>query len=405
MLASSAYFKTSRFADWPLAVKSILGFWAFYALTVVARAFLGSDPITAIQNRMLTIIVGMALTFLVYAAIASFARHGSIGRKTVIAGIASFIAACAMAGILIAAQGKMRESREEFRYQAREGFIIVEKGKEVRIERAAAEPLVFTWPSIQELNPNKRFRYAADNAMVWLFFFAAWSAYYLAAIAQGEALRAQRRAAEAEAMARAAQVRALRYQINPHFLFNTLNSLSSLVMSSRRNEAEEMILKLSTFFRSSLSLDPSDDVTLAEEIALQRLYLDIEMVRFPKRLKVDIDVPPDLENARLPGMILQPVVENAIKYGVSQTRDTVTLRIAAREAGPGRITIEVSNSGKPETAETRRGDGPDGVGVGLTNVCQRLTARFGAAAQCEFGPVAEGGYRVVLTLPLDRTDG
>jgi two-component system LytT family sensor kinase len=404
MLATSTYFGTSRFADWPLAVKSILGFWLFYALTVVARAFLGSDPLTAMQNRLLTISVGVGLTFLVYFAIASFAREGSIGRKTVVAGIASFLAACAMSGILIAAQDKLRESREEFRYQAREGFIIIEKGKEVRIERAAAEPLVFTWPSIQELDTNKRFRYAADTAITWLFFFAAWSAYYLAAIAQGEALRAQRRAAEAEAMARAAQVRALRYQINPHFLFNTLNSLSSLVMSSRRNEAEEMILKLSTFFRSSLSLDPTDDVTLAEEIALQRLYLDIEMVRFPKRLKAEFDIPSELENARLPGMILQPVVENAIKYGVSQTREKVTLRIAAREAGPGRFTIEVVNSGNIESS-VKRGDAPDGVGVGLTNVCQRLTARFGPAAQCEFGPVAEGGYRVVLTLPLDRTDG
>jgi len=404
MLATSTYLRTSRFTDWPLAVKSILGFWLFYALTVVARAFLGTDPLTAMQNRLLTISVGVSLTFLVYFAIASFAREGTIGRKTVVAGIASFLAACAMSGILIAAQDKLRESREEFRYQAREGFIIVEKGKEVRIERAAAEPLVFTWPSILELDPNKRFRYAADNAMVWLFFFAAWSAYYLAAIAQGEALRAQRRAAEAEAMARSAQVRALRYQINPHFLFNTLNSLSSLVMSSRPSEAEEMILKLSTFFRSSLSLDPTEDVSLAEEIALQRLYLDIEMVRFPKRLKAEFDIPSELENAKLPGMILQPVVENAIKYGVSQSREKVTLRIAAREAGPGRFTIEIVNSGNL-TSSKKRGDVPDGVGVGLTNVCQRLTARFGPAAHCEFGPVAEGGYRVVLTLPLDRTDG
>ena len=404
MLASSTYLRTSRFADWPLAVKSILGFWLFYALTVVARAFLGTDPLTAMQNRLLTISVGIGLTFLVYFAIASFAREGSIGRKTVVAGIASFLAACAMSGILIAAQDKLRDSREEFRYQAREGFIIIEKGKEVRIERAAAEPLVFTWPSIHELDPNKRVRYAADSAMIWLFFFAAWSAYYLAAIAQGEALRAQRRAAEAEAMARSAQVRALRYQINPHFLFNTLNSLSSLVMSSRPTEAEEMILKLSTFFRSSLSLDPTDDVSLAEEIALQRLYLDIEMVRFPKRLKAEFDIPSELENAKLPAMILQPVIENAIKYGVSQSRNKVTLRIAAREAGPGRFTIEIVNSGNIEPS-TKRGDHPDGVGVGLTNVCQRLTARFGPAAQCEFGPVAEGGYRVVLTLPLDRTDG
>jgi LytS/YehU family sensor histidine kinase len=197
----------------------------------------------------------------------------------------------------------------------------------------------------------------------------------------------------------------LRYQVNPHFLFNTLNSLSSLVMSGRPQEAEEMILKLSTFFRSSLSLDPSADVTLAEEIALQSLYLDIERVRFPKRLKVEIDVPANLESARLPALILQPVVENAIKYGVSATRDKVVLTIAAREAGPGRVRLEVTNSGKAIKKERPRENGFAGTGVGLSNVCERLRARFGNAAHCVFGPTDEGGYRVVMTLPLDRTDG
>jgi two-component system LytT family sensor kinase len=163
-----------------------------------------------------------------------------------------------------------------------------------------------------------------------------------------------------------------------------------------------MILKLSNFFRSSLSLDPAADVTLAEEIALQRLYLDIEKVRFPRRLKVEFDVPQELESARLPALILQPLVENAIKHAVSPTRDTVTLRIAAREAGPGRFTIEVSNyGGRPKPGEN---GAPDGTGVGIGNVCQRLAARFGSLAKCEYGPTGDGGYRVVVTLPLDRSD-
>jgi LytS/YehU family sensor histidine kinase len=175
-------------------------------------------------------------------------------------------------------------------------------------------------------------------------------------------------------------------------------------MSGRPQEAEEMILKLSTFFRSSLSLDPSADVTLAEEIALQRLYLDIERVRFPKRLQVDIEVPAGLETARLPALILQPVVENAIKYGVSPTREKVVLKIVAREAGPGRLTLEVSNTGT--RAPVRPDDnGFAGTGLGLGNVCERLRARFGNAANCEFGPIDGGGYRVVMTLPLDRADG
>src|SRR5207237_6086727 len=133
------------------------------------------------------------------------------------------------------------------------------------------------------------------------------------------------------------------YQINPHFLFNTLNSLSSLVMTGRGDRAETMLLALSTFFRTSLSIDPSADVTLAEEIDLQRLYLDIEKARFPDRLHVEIDVPEELEQARLPALLLQPIVENAIKYGVSKSRKAILVRIAARSLDGNRMTLEISN--------------------------------------------------------------
>ena len=262
-----------------------------------------------------------------------------------------------------------------------------------------------TLPKIGELDPNKRIRFALDAAVIWLFFFLAWSAFYLANQAQAEALGAKRRAVEAESAAQAAQVRALRYQVNPHFLFNTLNSLSSLIIGGRAEEAESMVLKLSNFFRQSLTLDATADISLAEEVALQRLYLDIEKVRFPRRLKAEFDIPEELEKARLPGLILQPIVENAIKHAVSLTRDKVELKIAAREAGPGRFTIEVSNSGGGRPAQARSTNGVESTGVGIANVCQRLTARFGSLASCEYGPTADGGYRVLLTLPLDRGDG
>ena len=395
--------RTGRFADWRLALKSILGFWLFYALTVISRAFMGADPWTVLQNKAVTIVAGIVLTLGIYAAIQLFALRASIRRRAIVAAVGSFIAAAAIAGVLIAADRYQEKPQDEQSYVSREGYRVIELGNTMRIERDGQAPLTVTWPHISALNPYLQFRIAADSAVVWLFFFAAWSAFYIAMLAQAEALGARRRAAEAESAARSAQVRALRYQVNPHFLFNTLNSLSSLVMSGRPEEAESMILKLSTFFRSSLSLDPSADVTLAEEIALQSLYLDIELVRFPKRLKVEIDVPANLASARLPGLILQPVVENAIKYGVSPTREKVILRIAAREAGPGRFTLEVSNTGK--RTKRRSGDTPEGTGVGLGNVCERLLARFGNAAQCEFGPIEDGGYRVVMTLPLDRTDG
>ena len=394
----------TRFADWRLALKSILAFWLVYYLTVVARAFLSPDPGTILLNRSLTLVIGILLTGAIYAAITLFASRGNLRRLIIVGVLASFIAAATHAAVLIAVDRYQEKPQDELRFTSREGHTVTETGNMMRVEREGHEPLVLTFPRIGELEPWFQFRVAADSTVTWFFFFAAWSAFYIAMLSQAQALGAQRRAAEAESAARAAQVRALRYQVNPHFLFNTLNSLSSLVMSGRPQEAEEMILKLSTFFRSSLSLDPSADVTLAEEIALQRLYLDIERVRFPKRLKVEIDVPPELESALLPALILQPVVENAIKYGVSPTRDKVVLRIAAREAGPGRLTVEVRNSGKPPSARVHD-DTPEGTGVGLGNVCERLRARFGSAAQCEFGPMDGGGYRVVMTLPLDRADG
>jgi len=293
------------------------------------------------------------------------------------------------------------QNKEQFRFQAREGFTVVEQGNQVRIERTAAEPLVLTMPGVRELDSMKKVRYGLDASVVWLFFFLAWSAFYLANQAQADALGAQRRLADAESAAQAAQVRALRYQVNPHFLFNTLNSLSSLVMTGRTDRAEAMLLALSTFFRTSLSLDPSANVTLAEEIDLQRLYLDIEKARFPDRLHVEIDVPLELEQARLPALLLQPIVENAIKYGVSKSRKAVVIRIEARHLDDHRMVVEVSNRLKNGGKDELPAATHEGTGVGLANVCQRLDARFGGRATCRYGAMSGGGFKVALTMPVD----
>lgn len=393
------------FADWQLGLRTILGFWAVYSGTVIARAFLGTDPGTILANKLVTLTVGILLTVLLYAAIATFARGSRMHRKAVVAAIGSILASGAMSASLVLTEGQLKKSKEEFRIQGRDGVTLIQKDGKLRIERNAGDPVVLTMPTLNDLQQRDQFRVAADAAVVWLFFFAAWSAVYIAAVSQREALDMQKRAAAAESAAQLAQVRALRYQVNPHFLFNTLNSLSSLVMSGRPDEAEAMILKLSTFFRSSLSLDPTADVSLAEEIELQRHYLDIEKVRFPRRLKVEIDVPDALSSARLPALILQPIVENAIKYGLGNTRDKVTLRITAEEPLPGRLRIEISNFGGTALKAARKPATPSGTKVGLANVAQRLGARFGRAAGVEHGPLEGGGYKVALTLPMSRGDG
>ena len=392
------------FADWPLAARSILGFWLFYALTVVIRAFLGGDPITLLQNKTVTITAGIVLTFGIYMVLARFARAASLRRRVVVAIAASLGAAALMAGTLIYAERYQDKPQDEVHYVSTEGYQITELGNAMRIERPNAEPLTVTWPSVAALDTYTQFRIAVDSTVSWLFFFMAWSAYYLAIHAQGQALTAQRRAAEAESAAQTAQLRALRYQVNPHFLFNTLNSLSSLVMTGRNDRAEAMLLALSTFFRSSLSLDPAADISLAQEIDLQRLYLEIEKTRFPDRLQVDIEVPEKLETARLPALILQPIVENAIKYGVSKTRHKVLIRIVGEALDGGRMAITVSN----QLLHGRKNELPaathEGTGLGLANVSERLETRFGSKASCRYGPMPGGGYKVTLTMPVQGNE-
>lgn len=236
----------------------------------------------------------------------------------------------------------------------------------------------------------------ADQAANGYFFFAAWCALFMA-MANATAVRAaERQAARFRAAAQAAELRALRYQVNPHFLFNTLNSLSSLIMAGRQAAAERMIMNLATFFRTSLTGDPTEDVPLYEEIRLQRLYLDIETARFPDRLRIDIALPDDLRTACVPGLILQPIVENAVKYGVSPSRRPVTIRIRAREDTRGLVlTVEDDGDVPPQGGE-------GGTGVGLRNVRDRLAARFGDKARCDWGWLPEGGFVVTLAMPFTR---
>src|SRR5690348_8554442 len=136
----------SRFSDWPTAAKSILGFWCFYALTVVARAFLGTDPWTMLENKLAVTVAGVVLTALIYLAIAGFAASGPISRKVIVAVIGSTIASLVLAVGLTLSDDWFRESKEEMRFHAREGFVVVAKGQTITIERTAQEPLVLTVP-------------------------------------------------------------------------------------------------------------------------------------------------------------------------------------------------------------------------------------------------------------------
>jgi two-component system LytT family sensor kinase len=226
------------------------------------------------------------------------------------------------------------------------------------------------------------------------FMMLAWCALYLALLTGEKARAAERREGAYRRAAKAAELRSLRYQVNPHFLFNTLNSLSALVLTGKTQAAEKVIQTLSTFYRRSLADDPTADVPLREEFALQRLYLDIEAIRFPRRLRAKYELPDELEDVRVPGMILQPLVENSVKHAVAPSAGAVTITLAAREEY-GRLVVTVSDDGQGA------GDGGEraGYGIGLVNVRDRLAARFGELATIVSGPVP-GGYSTQLRMPI-----
>ena len=233
----------------------------------------------------------------------------------------------------------------------------------------------------------------SESAVSWYFFIAAWGVLYVALSYAAKVGHAERRAAAYKSEAQVAQLRALRYQINPHFLFNTLNSLSTLVLRQRTPEAERMIMNLATFFRTSLTCDPFAHVPLFDEIQMQRLYLDIERVRFPGRLSVLVDVPDELDDAQVPSLILQPLVENIIKHGVARSSEPVVITIRARQVDDKlNITVEDDANGAVVSCPTD--------GVGLSNVRERLAAAFDGMASCVYGPRDERGFRVDLQLPL-----
>ena len=234
-----------------------------------------------------------------------------------------------------------------------------------------------------------------DVALGRYFLLLAWASTYFALLAGVQARAAQHREEQFRSAAKAAELRSLRYQVNPHFLFNTLNSLSALVMTNKADSAERMIQTISRFYRHSLATEPTADVSLRDEFDLQKLYLDIETVRFPTRLVAKFDLPSDLEECRVPGMILQPLVENSVKYAVSPVSRPVTITLAAREEFD-RLVITVGDDGPGVPQGTTHG-----FGIGLANVRDRLEARFGSDIGFSSAPVA-GGYCTEIRIPLSR---
>lgn len=205
-----------------------------------------------------------------------------------------------------------------------------------------------------------------------------------------------------ESLAHEAQLLMLRYQLNPHFLFNTLNAISTLVLSSANERANEMLTKLSKFLRYSLDHSPLDKVSLAHELETSKLYLDIEKVRFAERLRLDIDIETRAELAMVPTMLLQPLIENSIKYAVSQSETGGTIRISA-QVRDATLVLQVSDDGPGLPELDGESDGSAfSQGVGISNIRNRLQEIYGAEYKLIFSNVETGGLAVTVEIPYDR---
>ncbi|SMQ68912.1 Histidine kinase-, DNA gyrase B-, and HSP90-like ATPase [Altererythrobacter xiamenensis] len=242
-----------------------------------------------------------------------------------------------------------------------------------------------------------------------LTLLGGWSALYFAInyflTLEEQADRLER----LEAQATSAQLAMLRYQLNPHFLFNTLNSISTLVLLKQTEPANAMLTRLSSFLRHTLVTQPGSQVTLAQEVETLQLYLEIERMRFEDRLRTEFAIDDAAMDATLPSMLLQPLIENAIKYAVSPQEEGAKITLTARVVGE-RLRISVEDTG-PGLEGPEQGDLlalgaqstniTSSTGVGLPNIRNRLAQAYGEDHRFETRSDPGGGFAVLIEIPFE----
>ncbi len=263
------------------------------------------------------------------------------------------------------------------------------------------------------------YRTDSDSSFTQLFLgifyldatlLGAWSALYYAINFYLQVEEQNDQMIRLENQATQAQLAMLRYQLNPHFLFNTLNSISTLVLLKQTEPANAMLSRLSSFLRYTLINKPSARVTVATEVETLKLYLDIELMRFEERLRTTFNIDPETETCLLPSLLLQPLVENSIKYAVTPQESGAEITIVTQLVGPMlRITVSDTGPGLQSPTTDNRlsgmtydGGEPVSTGVGLTNIRDRLSQAYGEHHRFETIEPIEGGFAVLIELPAER---
>ena len=255
----------------------------------------------------------------------------------------------------------------------------------------------FVFSLIRNADPGITLNLLLGTVFLCFMVLSGWSAlyfginFYLIVEEQIDQMR------DLEVQASSAQLAMLRYQLNPHFLFNTLNSISTLVLLKQTERANAMLSRLSSFLRYTLVNEPTGQVTVAQEVETLKLYLEIEKMRFEDRLRPKFEIDPQAEQARLPSLLLQPLVENAIKYAVTPQEEGAEIKVEARLVGD-RVQIGVSDTGPGLQAGTAPAS--MSTGVGLQNIRDRLVQAYGPDQRLVTRSTPEGGFSVTIEIPF-----
>src|SRR5580692_4520353 len=238
----------------------------------------------------------------------------------------------------------------------------------------------------------------AGNSVQFSVVLFLWCSLYFSIKQWQQSTQERERLLRAETEAREARLSALRYQLNPHFLFNSLNAVSTLVLDGNAPAATRMLAQIGDLLRTSLDNEVTAEVTLSQELAFTEGYLAIEQTRLGQRLQVDLAISSETLDALVPSMLLQPLVENAVRYGVAPLIEGGWIAIkTALDAD--RLRIVIANSGRRGEREQKK----NGNGIGLGNTAERLKTLYGANFAFSLGWPEAGGCEVVLELPLRRT--
>lgn len=240
------------------------------------------------------------------------------------------------------------------------------------------------------------------NAMFEATALFAWSAIYFGYHYYAGLQEQKAQVLKATAMAHQAQLKMLRYQLNPHFLFNTLNAISTLVLDKAEEDANKMLTKLSSFLRYTLVNQPTQRISLEQELYALGLYLDIEKVRFQDRLTIEFDIEEKAKAALVPSLILQPLIENAVKYAVAPSIEGGTITICAKVVGE-RLVLALKDDG-PGLADIHHIVSQSGSGVGIANTKERLMQIYGEDHEFRLENLEPTGLGIYIQVPREKSD-